>query len=144
MVDHAKCFSSAAEVKPKHKEEIVKVMFQHWIVLFGPPNQIHSDNGREFNNELLREMPYQLKKFVRSAASESRWSNGISERHNSILRNFISKHLLNDSNKYQIKIIVAWAVSAKNSLHNCYGYRPNQLVFAKNPNFPPVIAAKIR
>ena len=25
--------------------------------------------------------------------------------------------------------MVAWAVSAKNALHNCYGYSPNQLVF---------------
>ena len=33
----------------------------------------------------------------------------------------LSKFLLDDSNKYPIEIIVAWAVSAKNALHNCYG-----------------------
>ena len=75
MVDHATCFSSAAVIKSKHKEEIVKAIFQHWIVLFDPPNQILSDNGGEFNNELLREMSDQLNIFVRSKAGESPWSN---------------------------------------------------------------------
>ena len=139
MVDHGTRFSSAAIVKSKHKVEIVKAIFQHWIVLFDPQNQIFSDNGGEFNNELLREMSDQLNIFVRSKAGESPWSNGITERHNVILGYMISKLLLDESNKYPIEIIVAWAVSAKNVLHNCYGYSPNQLVFSKNPNFTSVL-----
>ena len=71
-------------VKSKHKEVIVKAIFQHWIVLFGPPNQIISDGG-EFKNELLREMFDQLNIFERSTACEFSWSNGIIERHNVIL-----------------------------------------------------------
>ena len=139
MVHHATRFSSATVVKSKHKDEIVKAIFQHWIVLFGPPNQILSDNGGEFNNELLREMSDQLNIFVRSTAGEPPWSNGITERHNAILGNMISKLLLDESSKYPIETIVAWAVSAKNALHNCYGYSPNKLVFGKNPNFPSVL-----
>ena len=46
---------------------MVKAIFHHWIVLFGTPNQILSDNEGEFNNELLREMFDQLNIFVRSA-----------------------------------------------------------------------------
>ena len=94
MVDHATRFNSAAVIKSKHKEEIVEAIFQHWIVLFGPPNKILSDNGGEFNNELLREMSDQLNIFVMSTAGESPWSNGITERHNAILGNMISKLLL--------------------------------------------------
>ena len=59
MVEHATRFSCGSS-KSKHKDEIVKAIFQHWIVLFGPPNQILSDNGGQFNNELLREMSDQL------------------------------------------------------------------------------------
>ena len=42
---------------------------------------------------------------------------------------------MDENNKYPVDVIVAWAVSAKNALHTCYGYSPNQLVFGKNPNF---------
>ena len=36
------------------KERDSKNIFKIWITLFGPPNQILSDNGWDFNNELLR------------------------------------------------------------------------------------------
>ena len=38
MVDHATNFSFVAVVKSKHKEETVKVIFQHSTALFGPRN----------------------------------------------------------------------------------------------------------
>ena len=37
---------------------------------------------------------------------------------------------------------MAWAVSAKNALHTCYGYSPNQFAFGKNPNFPSNLTNK--
>ena len=37
------------------------------------------------------------------------------------------------------EIIVVWVVSAKNTLHSCYGYSPNQLVFGKKINFPSML-----
>ena len=57
---HTTRFRYVAIVKSKRKDKIVKAIFQHWIVLFGPPNQILSDNGGQFNNELLRKISDQL------------------------------------------------------------------------------------
>ena len=44
--------------------------------------------------------------------------------------------------KCLLEIALAWAVNAKNSLHNVYGYSPNQLVFGRNSNLPSVINDK--
>ena len=41
-----------------------------------------------------------------------------------------------DEKRFLLNVTVAWLVSAKNALNTCYGYRPNQLVFGRNPNFP--------
>ena len=41
--------------------------------------------------------------------------------------------MLDENKKYPIAVTEAWAVSAKNALHTCYGYSPNQLAFGKNP-----------
>ena len=60
MLYHASSFSSAALLKLKEKEKIVKAIFQHWVILIGLSNQILSDNGGEFKNELLREISDQL------------------------------------------------------------------------------------
>ena len=54
IIDHPTCYSVVTIVKSKQKEEIVKAIFQHWVALFGPPDEILSDNGGEFNNELLK------------------------------------------------------------------------------------------
>ena len=42
-----------------------------------------------------------------------------------------------------LNVAVAWAVSAKNSLANVYGYSPNQLVFGRNLNFPSILTDKL-
>ena len=129
MAGHAKRFSFEAVMKSKHKMEKLKIIFQRWIVLLGPPNQILQDTVAEFNNELLKEMSDQLKVFVRSTAVESLCHNGITKRHNVISGNMISKLLFDESNKFFKVIIVALAVSAKAALHNCYEYNPDQFVF---------------
>ena len=76
-------------------------------------------------------MSDQLNIFVRSTASESPWSNGMTERDNAILGNKASELLIDESNEYPIEIIVAWALTVKSALHSCYGYSPYQPVFVK-------------
>ena len=39
ITDHATRYSAATVVKSK-QEEIVKAIFQHWVALFGSPNEI--------------------------------------------------------------------------------------------------------
>ena len=46
----------------------------------------------------------------------------------------INKLLIDNYSQYPIDVIVSWAASAKNTLHTCYGFSPNQLVFGRNPN----------
>ena len=48
-----------------------------------------------------------------------------------------------------LKVAVAWAIPAKNSLKIVHGFSPNQLVFGSNPNFsnamnnvPPALEGK--
>ena len=64
-------------------------------------------------------------------------SNGITERHNGIIGNMVDK-ILHDQN-CSVELAFAWAVSAKNSLSNVFGYSPSQLIFEKNPNLPSVL-----
>ena len=137
LIDNATRFSAAAIITSKHKEVIIDLIFKHRIALFGAPNRSLSDNGGEFNNELYKEMAELLNIEVLSTASESPWSNGIAERHNAIIGNMLERIL--EENKYSMEVALAWAVSAKNSLQNVYGYSPNQLVIGKNPSFPTVL-----
>ena len=55
---------------------------------------------------------------VKPTAAESPRPNGMVEQHNAILAKTIEKLILEHNNKYPIDVIIAWAVNAKNSLHN--------------------------
>ena len=139
IIDNATRFSAAAVVKSKRQEEIVDIFIKHWIAIFGAPEMIISDNGGEFNNTLFTNMAELFNINVKPTAAESPWSNGMVERHNAILAKTIEKLSLEHKNNYPIDVIIAWAVNAKNSLHNCYGYSPNQLVFGHNPSLPSIL-----
>ena len=71
-----------------------------------------------------------------STAAESQWSNGITERHNAILENMLNK--ITEEVNCSLEVALSWALSAKNSQQNHYGYSPYQLVFGRNPNDPTV------
>ena len=112
IIDNATRFSTAAVVRSKRMEEIVDTFIKHWIAIFGAPGLVLLDNGGDFNNSWFLNMAERLNTTLKTTATESPWSNGMVE--------------INNCNKYSFDIVIRWAVNAKNSLHNCYGYGPNQ------------------
>ena len=78
---------------------------------------------------------------VHTTAAESPWSNGLNERHNGILGEMVKKTL--EDTHCSFEIALAWAISAKNTLHSVHGFSPNQLVFGRNPNLPSFLIDKL-
>ena len=68
-------------------------------------------------------------------AAERAWSNGLVQHHNGVLGNTVRK-VMSDKSNYYLKTGVVWAIAAKNSLKNVYGFSPNQLVFGIENQFP--------
>ena len=129
-------FSAASVVKSKKREEVADAFIKHWIAISGAPGMILSDNGREFSNDLFHVLGEQFNINVKATPGESPWSNGIVGHHNAVLEKMVNKLMLDENSNYPVDVIVEWAVSAKNTIHTCYGSSPNQLVFGKNLNFP--------
>ena len=108
-------YSAACLIRTKHQDEIVRNIYKMWIAYFGAPKKFLSDNGGEFSNDKYREMNEKLNIETATTAGESPFSNGIVERHNKTLGEAFWKTLLDA--KCEPEIALAWAVSAKNSLH---------------------------
>ena len=140
MIDVFSRFSASAFVKSKDKEVIADSVLKHWVATFGTPRLIFSDNGGEFNNELLRDVAELLGTSVATTAAESPWSNGVCERHNAVIGNMVLKIV--DDTQCSAENALVWAIAAKNALCNNGGFSPNQLVFGTNPNLPSVLTAK--
>ena len=77
LIGHATRYSAATVVKSKKKENIAEAIIKYCIAIFSAPKVILSDNGGEFNIELLREVCKQFNITMTSTAAEAPWSNGI-------------------------------------------------------------------
>ena len=137
LVDHGTRYSVAIELRSKESSEIVGVFFKYWVAYFGAPLSVLTDNGGEFNSQCFRDMAQNMNIVVQTTAAQSPWSNGLNERHNGILGEMVKKTVEDVNCSFEVAL--AWAVSAKNSLHSVNGYSPNQLVFGRNPNLPAIL-----
>ena len=87
-------------------------------------------------------MAQNLNIIVRTTPAESPWSHGLNERHNGILGEMVKK-TIEDTTHCSFEIALAWAISAKNTLHSVHGFSPNQLVFSRNLNLPSFLKDKL-
>ncbi len=60
MEDGFSRYISLAPLKSKKSEEVIQGLLEHFISRFGCPLTIHSDNGKEFTNQLLEKLLAQL------------------------------------------------------------------------------------
>ena len=110
---------------------------KYWISVHGAPKRLFSDNGGEFNAQIVRDMCENFNIQVVTTAGYSPWSNGICERHNMIITETLQKIM--DSHACDIQTAFCWAIMAKNCLHNVNGFSPYQIAFGRNPNLPSVL-----
>ena len=139
IIDEFTRFSAGAIMKSKESKVFVQKFIQHWIGIFGAPKKLFSDNGGEFNNMEVQDMCENFNIELKSTAGYSPWSNGLLERHNQTLTDILQKVKVGDMDW---ETSLSWALMAKNSLSNVYGYSAYQLVFGKNPNLPNTMVDK--
>ena len=134
MVDLKTKYCQACWMGSKKPEEVIKKLIKHWIGIFGSPNSILTDNGREFSNEKFLEMTEVFSIKSMTTAAESPWSNGVCEKTVGLIKDSMRK-MMEDGDK-DLETILYWTVAARNTLFNKNGFSPNQLVFGRNPNLP--------
>ena len=77
LIDHFTRYSRGIVINNKEADTIVDGTIKAWIAVFGPPKSLLSDNGREFDNEKVKELCEKMNINVSGTAAESPWSNGI-------------------------------------------------------------------
>ena len=140
-VDYLTRFSAVHPLKSKTAKEVMKKFMLIWISFFGPPKKILSDNRGEFNSHSWDAFCEAFNVLHKTTAAEAPFSNGICERHNALVGEMTEKII--DDVKCSIHIALMWAVHAKNSLINIFGFSPYQLVLGRNPNIPGNSANKL-
>ena len=122
-------------IKDKNPDSVVRCIMQTWVPVFGIMGGIHSDIGGEFSNAVLEEVASKLGVILTTTSSYSPQQNGLNERNHAVVDTMLTRMLLSDSS-VEPEMALMWALNAKNSLENCYGFSPFQLHIGKNPLLP--------
>jgi hypothetical protein len=110
-------------------------LLHHWILPFGTPMLLHSDQGREFENKIWFEL-CQLLNIKKTRTNPYRpQSDGQVERWNKTLVSQLSKMVNKSRDDWDIQS--AFVVHAYNTTeHAVTGYSPNYLLFAEEIVMP--------
>ena len=132
IVDDFTKFTRAVPVKNKEAATIASAVTQHWISFFGPPKQIHSDEGGEVDSKLMFNLCSLLNIRKSHTPAYHPQSNGVCEAMNKTIGTML-KTLIDGSTKRQWDELLPFMISAYNSLpHTTTGYSPNELVFGRD------------
>ena len=107
LIDHDTTrLSVSSFVKSKEPEVILNAIFKSWVQVYGAPEKFLTDNGREFAKSKFIDMAKSINITVKVTAAESQFSNGLVERHNSIIADMMD-NVLEKSQHLDIDLTLA-------------------------------------
>ena len=128
-------FTQAVPCKDQHADTVAKVLRDHWFTKFGIPSRIHSDQGRNFEGEVVKELCklYGIKKTHTSPYHPE--GNAQAERFNRTLFSLIKS--VNPLTRHRWPEFLSHLVFVYNSTPHCTtGIAPYTLMFGREPLIP--------
>ena len=132
LTDHFTRYAQAFPTRNQLAKTTAKVLFENFIVHYGFPARLHSDQGRNFESNVIKEL-CSLAGVQKSRTTPYHpMGNGMTERFNQTLLNMLGT--LEDRQKEDWKSFVAPLVHAYNATrHDSTGFSPYFLMFGRHP-----------
>lgn len=135
VTDHFTRYAQAYPTKDQTAATVAKTLWSRYIVHYGIPDRIHSDQGRCFEAAIIKELCALLKVEKTRTTPYHPQGNGMTERFNSTLMNMLGT--LEPSQKTNWKDYVETMTFAYNTTkHTSTGYSPSFLMFGREPRIP--------
>ncbi|MCP3890134.1 MAG: transposase family protein, partial [Desulfobulbaceae bacterium] len=114
---------------------VAQAFIDYYVSIFGIPEQLHSDQGRQFESHLFAEMCLILG--ISKSRTSPYWaqSDGLVERMNSVVEAMISKYVSANQKDWDEKLQMLM-LAYRSSIHSTTGYSPNMMIFGTEPNLP--------
>jgi hypothetical protein len=125
-------FPYAKPIKSKSAEEIAQHLLEY-ICFFGPPKEILSDQGTEFNNEIVNKLINNVGSEHKITSAYNPRTNGLTERFNQTLVEALRKHCEGDHNNWH-KWIPFVLFAYRTRIHSTTNLSPFELMFGRKAN----------
>jgi len=139
VTDHFTRYAQAYPTKNMTARTTAEVFFKNFVVNYGLPRRIHSDQGANFEGKLMKEVCNLTKMDKSRTTPYHPMGNGQCERFNRTLLNMLGT--LDSNGKKDWKSHVGPLVHAYNSTrHETTGYSPFFLMYGRHPRLPVDLA----
>jgi len=131
-------FTKWAEAYPVrvHTAHIVaKALIDNWIVRFGAPKRLLTDQGREFESELFQQMCIMMEIDKVRTSSYKPSTNGCVERFHRTLNSMLGKVVRSNQRDWDDRLSSVMA-AYRAAKHGSTGFSPNYLVLGKENRMP--------
>lgn len=143
ITDHFTRYAQAFPCKDQKALTVARTLWEKYFVHYGLPNRIHSDQGRDFESRLIKEMLAMLGVKKSRTTPYHPQGDPQPERFNRTLLNMLGT--LNAHQKSRWSQHIAQLVHSYNSTQNdATGYTPYFLMFGREPKLPVDVCLGVR
>ena len=135
VTDHFTKLAHAFPCMNQTAKQVAKKLWDHVFCVYGFPERIHTDQGANFESELIAEL-LRLAGVTKSRTTAYHpMGNGGTERFNRMLGSMLRSLPLREKDKWPQQIqTLTFAYNA--TMHKTTGYAPFQLMFGRVPRLP--------
>lgn len=135
ITDHFSKFSVAVPTRNQTSKTTADALFHNFIVPYGIPTTLHSDQGANFSSKLIQDLCFLTGISKSRTTPYHPMGNGITERFNRTLISMLGT--LEQDQKSDWKIHIGSLVHAYNATkHETTGFSPYFLMFGREPTLP--------
>ena len=135
MTDLLTKYVVSVPLKGTEAPDVAKEIVENWILRFGVPAVLHTDQGKNFGSELMLEVSRLLKIDKTRTSPYHPQGNGQVERHNRVIADVISKYCADNPRTWD-KLLPYLSFIYNTTIHRTTQATPYSLVYGQECQYP--------
>ena len=135
VMDHFTKWCEVFATPDQKAKTVAAILVSRVFSRFGPPTVLHSDQGRNFEGNLMKEICTLMGIYKSRTTACHPQCDGQVERQNRTLQDMLSAFVSQNRNDWDLWVNLA-AYAYNTSIHESTGYSPYELVFGRVARTP--------